>query len=272
MVEYSQNIATGSFHNIWSGLASRDPSKLPRSMVGVIASICITPFLLMLAGVDFGNHPQPLDAAIVADMSSSQAADAAFHSLSGAFTHTLLEWSAFCIAIFTVWLAFCHYFLTKDVTTLVIAIALFFSGAMDAFHTIAADRLMSYVSDPTNLVPFTWAICRLFNALIMVMGVGIFLIRGIDQYKITMRAIIAMSLICGMVAYGIIHYCAVSEFLPQTQFPDSLITRPYDFIPLLIYLFAGLFLYPKFYKKTPSLFAQYFVSTLALYFALCDRF
>lgn len=255
-MEFSQKTAIGSIYTTRSGSAAVDPNKLPRSIVWIIVATCLAPYLLMIAGVDLGSRPPSFDPAAMTDLSSKQVVDLAFHGLSGAFTHTLLEWSAFCAAIFTVWLAFSHYYLTKDVATLVIAIALFFSGAMDAFHTIAADRLMAAVSDPTNLVPFTWAICRLFNALIMVLGVGLFLIRGVERYKITLRAIVAMSFSCAVIAYGIIHYCAVSEILPQTQFPDAFITRPYDFVPLLIYLFAGLFLYPRFFKKTPSLFAH----------------
>ncbi|MGI9287505.1 MAG: sensor histidine kinase [Pseudomonadales bacterium] len=232
------------------------PAKIPIPIIAAVGGICVLPYLLMLTGVDFGSDPRPFDVSATADSTPGEVTDVMFYSLSGAFTHTLLEWSAVCAAIFTVWLAFCHYKLVDDITTPIIAVALFFSGVMDAFHAIAADRLMDSVADPANLEPFTWAVCRLFHALIMIAGVGIFLIRGIERYKITPRDVVSISLCLGVLAYSIIYYCAVSETLPQTQFPDAVITRPYDVIPLLVYLFAGLYLYPHFYNKVPSLFAH----------------
>lgn len=42
-------------------------------------------------------------------MPNSEAVDVLHHSLSGSFLHTILEWSAFCAAIFTVFLAFVHF-------------------------------------------------------------------------------------------------------------------------------------------------------------------
>jgi len=59
-----------------------------------------------------------------------------------------------------------------------------------------------------------------------------------------------------VVAYGIISYCALSDSLPQTQFPDNIITRPYDVVPLVLYLVSGLFLFPYFYRRNPSVFAH----------------
>jgi len=40
------------------------------------------------------------------------------------------------------------------------------------------------------------------------------------------------------------------------MFPDSFITRPWDVIPLGIYVLSGLFLYPRFYKQNPNLFTH----------------
>jgi len=59
----------------------------------------------------------------------------------------------------------------------------------------------------------------------------------------------------GVIAYFIIHICAVSEILPQTMFADSIISRPYDVAPLILFVFAGIFVYPRFYKQAPSLFS-----------------
>jgi len=224
--------------------------RLPRVVVIAVLAICIAPFLLQWFGFDFGN------AGHLHTMASSQPTlDDMFYRLSGGFTHALLEWTAFCAAIFVVLLAFSHYSITHDVTTPVIGIALFCAGAMDAFHTLAATRLITAVADNTDLIPFTWALSRVFNALIMIIGVGIFLTDRKHEPKKGIKFILAISLVFAVVGYILIYLSATSTHLPQTQFPDAFIRRPYDVVPLVLFLFAGLVIYPMFMKRHPSIFA-----------------
>ena len=124
-------------------------------------------------GLDFGSQA----ATLTIDSAGSVPADARHRAMRGGFTHTILEWSAFATALFIVAFALIHFSISGDVTTLTIGIALFCAGMMDAFHTLAADRLISTLADNRNLIPFTWALCRLFNILIMLCGVGVLLIR-----------------------------------------------------------------------------------------------
>ena len=203
-----------------------------------------------MLGVDFGNALAPI---VLSDAPLS--VDQMFYQLAGGFTHALLEWTAFCAAIFVVLLSFCHYSITKDITTPVIGVALFCAGAMDAFHTLAATRLVSAVAANTDLIPFTWALSRVFNALIMIIGVGIFLRREQVKASKGMLFIVMTSLAFSAVGYLLIYLSATTEHLPQTQFPDALIRRPYDIVPLILFIIAGLFIYPMFLKKHPSIFA-----------------
>jgi len=223
-----------------------------------IFAICVAPLALMLLGVDFGTHPVAFDFELAATRTHSQNIDAMFGQLSGAFIHTLLEWNAFTAAMFIAIVAITHYRMTGDITTPVIGIALFCSGCMDAFHTLAADRIIDAVAPNQDLIPFTWAICRIFNAIIMIIGILVVLkysnLKNRDAKK-DIQFILLVSLIFIFIAYLIVSYCASSENLPQTIFPDSLITRPWDIAPLILFLFAGFYLYPLFYKKHPSLFA-----------------
>ena len=220
-------------------------------------AICLTPYALSLLGFNFASTASAVDLHAVADLAKHQQTEAFFAHLSGAFTHTILEWSAFCVAILTVFLAASHYFISRNLTTLVIGVALFLAGCMDAFHTLAADRLIYAVADNRDLIPFTWAICRVFNALILIGGVTLLLSHKVRATEKTNLQLLAFAFIASVaVAYAIIHYSAVSSSLPQTQFPDDIITRPYDVIPLLLYLFAGLFLFPYFYRRQPSVFAH----------------
>ncbi|PHS33028.1 MAG: hypothetical protein COA95_01570 [Methylophaga sp.] len=225
--------------------------RLPRLVVIAIFAICLAPFLLQWFGFDFGNTGH-----LHAIASTPATLDDMFYRLSGGFTHALLEWTAFCAAIFVVLLAFSHYSINHDVTTPVIGVALFCAGAMDAFHTLAATRLINAVADNTDLIPFTWALSRVFNALIMIIGVGIFLTDNKKQdVKKGIKFILLISLAFAVVGYILIYLSATSTHLPQTQFPDSFIHRPYDVVPLVLFLIAGLVVYPLFMKRHPSIFA-----------------
>ena len=239
-----------------SGSTDTTSTRIPRVFLWGVIAVCVAPFLLTVMGADFGSHGQKFDMATMAQASSSEQVDVMFHRLPGAFTHALLEWTAFCAAIFTVLLAFTQFRMTGDITTPIIGMALFCAGCMDAFHTLAAARLISAVAPNQDLIPFTWAICRIFNALIMIIGVGLFLTRGFNIRRAGTPFLIGISVVFMTVAYAIISYCANSANLPQTQYPDSLVTRPYDVVPLVLFAFAGLYLYPRFYRKVPSLFAH----------------
>lgn len=236
---------------------STQPSRSPVFWAWSVAFVCSVPFILGLLGITFESS-KAISYADELAHHGNNAVDAMHHMLSGSFTHTILEWSAFMAALFTAILAFTHFHLKKDIVTPIIGVALLFSGMMDAFHTLAADRMIHSVADARNLIPFTWAMCRLFNALIMIVGVGLFTLPRFSNKMKTERGlgfIVFVSAIFGLVAYGIIHLSAVSTTLPETMFPDSLITRPWDIAPLLLYIFAGVVVYPRFHKMHKSMFS-----------------
>jgi len=235
---------------------SKQPLHLPRQLAIAILCICLLPITLNLMGVDFGTYPPELDLEAATSLTSNQLIDTLHHTLSGSFTHTILEWSAFCAALFTVVLAFAHFKIHQDVTTPILGITLFFAGVMDAFHTLAADRLIPAVADNHNLIPFTWAICRLFNVLIALAGVSLLLLPNAQRWQRKFHVVIAISFIFGLIAYQIIYLCATSNTLPETMYPGTLFTRPWDLIPLILFLLGGFWIYPQFYQKYPSLFSH----------------
>ena len=197
-----------------------DHTKLPTQLTWATIVVCVLPIVLHLLGVDFGSSKSPFVPSEALTLPGPQVVEAMFNSLTGSFTHTLLEWSAFVTAIFVVILAFVHFKIRGDITTPVVGVALFCAGSMDAFHTLAADRLIEAVADNRDLIPFTWAISRVFNALITIVGVGLFLVRPARRIEGDLRFVILVSLVFGVTAYGIIQFSASSANLPRTTFPD----------------------------------------------------
>ncbi len=192
--------------------------------------------------------------------------DAVHHFLSGSFVHTILEWSAFAAATLTAILAFLHFTLHRDFVAPVIGLVLFYAGCMDAFHTLAADRLIDAAGNSVDLIPFTWALCRLFSGVILV--IGLLLAASAKSQLLpkklrllgtswigssTLVGLVGIGL--GMLAYWTILWCLESERLPQTIFADSWITRPWDVVPLVLFLVLGFWGLPKFYHQNPSYFS-----------------
>lgn len=230
--------------------------NLPKYLIGFFIGICILPFQLNLIGVDFGSEKIPFDVSEVAMAGPSQRTEAMITSLPGIFSHTLLEWTAFCVAIFTALMAFMHYSLRRDPATPLIGLALFSAGCVDAFHTLATDRLVGSIVPPQNLIPFTWVISRFANASIMILGAVILITRGSKKGNASPSFFLVNSLVFLMLTSLFIHYCATTTQLPQTLFPDSFIPRPYDVLPLVLYIMAGIYFFPKFHKHQPSFFSH----------------
>lgn len=221
-----------------------------------IAILCLLPLIALGLGVDFSTYRPLLSPESVAELSSAELGEAAHHSLRGSFSHTMLEWTAVCAAAFVVVLSFVHFRMTRESSLPIIGVALACAGAMDAFHTFAADRLIQGgIAENHELIPFTWALCRLFNGSILLIGVGIFAFSAPSLSSKRYGFIVAISLLFVSAAYFTIRACATSGSLPTTMFPDSLVKRPYDIYPLVPYLLCVVLVIPKYLKRHHTLFA-----------------
>lgn len=249
-----------------------EPVRLPRRFVASILALCLVPVLLNGVGVTFELH-RPTEAEFL-DLPPQEQADlrayfdSTFFQLRGAFVHSLLEWTSFCLAIVTAVCAFSHYTIKRDVATPIIGTALLFSGLLDAFHVLAADKLILYVTDNEHFIPFTWAMSRIFHACILTAGTGMFVWRnqyvGLPKPR-GVRFIVLVSIFYGLLAYLLIQICAVAPSLPRTIFPGALIPRPYDAVALIIYLFGGGIIFTRFYRLHPSLFSHGLLVSLIPY-------
>lgn len=217
----------------------RDSSKtLPPTIVWSVVLMCAVPSLLQLAGVHFASGDPFRQLAI----------------------HTILEWSAFGVALVSVHFASVQFSLRGDVSTPIIGTALFFSGSMDAFHTLAANGLiLPGAAGQTDFVPFTWALSRILNALFIVGGASFFL-RGehtiSGRTERSLRFLAMFTVLLAVAAYGVLYACSVVTELPHTIYHRSVIPRPWDAIPLVVFLLGGAIVLPRFHRAHPSLFSH----------------
>ncbi|NEP42266.1 MAG: hypothetical protein F6K35_24820 [Okeania sp. SIO2H7] len=102
--------------------------------------ICSLPSIFILLGADFGTPQDTLNLSLALELDPNELNDILHRNLAGSFVHTILEWSAVCVAFFTVCLSFVNCRITGEVTTPIIGVALMCAGAMDAFHTLYSRR------------------------------------------------------------------------------------------------------------------------------------
>lgn len=252
-------------------LSSRPPShhrSLPeearKSLLkwgGCLAGLCALPAILMMFGVSFGS--EGMNPAQLSNLEAGLSElDIAHRWLKGSFVHTLLEWTAACMALFVGALAIAQYRLTKEIALPVIGLALICAAGMDAFHTVAADRLLSGTTVQPDLMPYTWAIGRFLYASILLLGIGLFTIWLPGRKKIPTLAVAGIGVALVAIA-GLVVYAATSaESLPQTIFADSLIKRPYDLAPLGLFVLSGVVFLPLYYRRNPSPFSMALLLTL----------
>lgn len=219
--------------------------RAARLQIGFLLLLCVLPALLNVFGVSFASVSHPFNATEIAAWGLSQAAltDEMFYALAGGLHHGLLEWSSIAIAVITVLLAFIHYKINRDLLVPIIGVALLCSGLIDAFHTLAAMRLIDAVADNTDLVPFTWALSRGFHAAILIVGVSIAFYFTKSEMATNkpesargIYVVAIVSLLFVIVSYVVVHVAATSANLPRTQFPGAMITRPYDVVPLVMFV------------------------------------
>jgi len=178
--------------------------------------------------------------------------------------HSLLEWTAVCVAFVTTLTAFSHYSIRRDVTTPIIGTALFYGGVLDAVHTLAMDHLLPLVADPTHFAPFMWGMSRMFHATIVAIGVAPFAVQAnAGRYWAGWRSLVVVSIVFGLGAFSVVFICASIPNLPATIYPENFVPRPFDAIALMIYLLAGGLFLPQFYRQQPSLFSHGLMVSLA---------
>lgn len=186
----------------------------PRSWI--IAFLCGVPLLFALLGVS---------------MSTSLT--------SGPTLHLIIEWTSVMFALGVGITSFAQYPITREPVTIVFGAAFMCAGAMDAFHALAAGGLIQSVEDAEIFVPFTWVLSRTFNAVIVSAGAFVLIVK--PHYlapKYTKTIWLIVFLVFATVVSALL-YSAVGSSLPQTQFPNAFISRPWDMFPFVVFVIGA---------------------------------
>jgi phosphoserine phosphatase RsbU/P len=235
-------------------------TMLPKNLVAVVIGLAFLPIILNGLGIRFSAVQTPVAVQEAVEPPLAERVVPADVS-SGAIIHVVLEWTGFMIALATVVFAVTHYFITHDVTTPTISTAFFFSGMIDAFQSLAGVHLLPFVVDDiNNFLPFTWFVSRLVNVCFLIAGTLPFVWHharsAARRRERDLRFLILAGVLFAVMAYVIVYLCAWSN-LPRTVYPNwRVVHRPWDLIPLFLYLFAGSVVFPRFYRAQPSLFSH----------------
>ncbi|WP_444994665.1 ATP-binding protein [Aliikangiella sp. IMCC44359] len=208
-----------------------------------ILLICCAPLLFP---IDLASYSETSDIQILIqqEVSPTTLQEKILHSLQGEVHHALMEWSAITIALLCLFMAFSRFKINQDIVAPLIGLALAFSGVLDALHVLSATRIIESAAGNQEIMPFTWAVARIFNALVLLLG-GVYILY-FKQLKITLDmkfSLIAVLAVIGII-YGMYLWISTGVNVPKTQFSDSVINRPYDIFPLIAFCLC----LPLFYR------------------------
>src|SRR5580658_6478105 len=89
-----------------TGAAATPLVALPRQLMVAVLLLTFLPFLLNRLGLDFSAVKPPASLSEKLALSGDQNTRRIEETIIGEHVHTLLEWSAVCVAVFTAMLAF----------------------------------------------------------------------------------------------------------------------------------------------------------------------
>ncbi|WP_018693315.1 response regulator [Algicola sagamiensis] len=168
----------------------------------------------------------------------------------GMMIHTLTEWSSVSIAFFILITSLLHYQVKHDPAIPLIGISLFSAGVMDGFHSIASMGMIELLSPQSELMMFTWVLSRIFFAFILMAGC----VLAIWYPKFTFIPLpnsvnkdfyffAAVGAVFMTILGALIVWTLSQKTLPQTIYQDAFIQRPFDILPLAIFVVNGVLLW-----------------------------
>ncbi len=239
-------------------------SRFPQSVIATVVALSILPFLLW--GFSYVTQTEV----------QFEASPIGLIYVPWALIHNILEWIAISVALCTVAFLICHNSIKHDRISPVIGTALFFSAMIDIFQLLAVDGLMTHVGQLDEFLGLTWVMSRTFYICLLIAGTLPFIRKPAPTSPRTQqrgsRFVVLVGILFVIMAYALVFLVNRAELpriIYRSMSPDEMMRlhlkevpmvlpspRPYDLIPLVLFLFAGGIVFPRFYKMNPSLFAR----------------
>lgn len=238
----------------------RNKYNISDRIIWTIAGICALPLFLHLAGVNFGFVNGQLNLGMISRLITFEKQEDLQEVIRGRYVHIIFVSFSVAIALLTIILAFIDYRIKGELSTPIVGAALFCTGLMYTFHLLVSTNLVHLPNQQFYLTAFSWFFCRVFHASILVLGVSMFLIRS-DMLQAAIlrnsrKVFLVVFIVFVFMTCVTITILLLDTNIPPIVFPYRNITRPYELIPLTLYLFSAFYFLPKFYEKYPSVFSQ----------------
>ena len=214
----------------------------------VVVIVTIMPFLLQLMGVNFGETDKPLDIVKSIDIYDVVLSQALLTKVFGPMTHFILDLAFIVLFLFT------YYSIMRNDLTLIVGLIILYSGLMNLLNILFTNGFMSVSQDYINHGIFCNTMSDSFTAIITIVGIMLLLKQDPSQKSSGFKLAVILTLL--FIVFAIILFC-ISHFViyfPEMSFTNSFIHRPYDIIPLVLYIYLAVNLYPKLHRLQPSFF------------------
>jgi signal transduction histidine kinase len=238
--------------------------RIPDIYVVLVSAVCAIPLLLNLFGIDLGNVIEQLSPVKVIEMSRIEEQAGYRDLLTGKYAHTIFVSISVTVALLTFILALVDYNIRREAGTLIIAMAFFCSGLLETFHLLVSTRVIPMYVNSYYLTSYTWFYCRLFLASIISLGILFYLLPGKRSTAAAMKTVekrfghflIFVAVVFAMLTFATILFLLLSSNVSASAYPYRNIARNFELIPLAVYLFAALYLLPKYCERLPTVFSK----------------
>ncbi|MGH9324189.1 MAG: PAS domain-containing sensor histidine kinase [Vicinamibacteria bacterium] len=174
---------------------------------------------------------------------------------TGSLVHGLFEWTTLCIALFTAALGLLCSLARPGFLVWIITVAAVSSVVSDTLHAFASMGLVSVASGLEDFVPWTGAVGRTWRAAILTAGAVYLLFFRRERTPSYAGPLALLSALGSVAALALLSQWTHGG-LPQTQYPHSIVPRPWELPSLGLFLVDGLLLYALIARGERSLLAR----------------
>ncbi len=238
---------------------SDNKSSISQKMIVATVVLCTIPFVLNLVRVDFVTYTRPIPISVDWNIPSRDTATPFLQEISASFTHSIMEWCAFCTVFLTAVFTLTHFRISRSAIIPIVGIALLCAGTLDMLHGPLTDHFLRKSQHNLQLAPLIWALCRVGHVLVLAIGVRAILYSQKKDYRSDIRNIVITTILVALAICAMVQILILRDCVPQTLYADKplwgFIYRPYDLVPLALFAYAGVKILSRFHRRRPSLFS-----------------